>query len=131
MRDYGNTIDTCAVTILSSVQSTAHGDWAIIDAGYKTFGAESIIGHRDSHGFFWNGMANYGPIKNRPDLWFVCVSAEIGKIYYIDCNRKLTLGERVEIIPNNATLVISMHKKLYGVRNGRVENTITATVGTR
>ena len=30
-------------------------------------------------------------------------------------------GDRLEIIPNNATLAISMQERIYGVRNGLVE----------
>jgi len=29
--------------------------------------------------------------------------------------------DRLEIIPNNATLVINMQEKIYGVRHGMVE----------
>lgn len=42
-------------------------------------------------------------------------------------NKKLSLGERLEIVPNNATLVISMHDQLYGVRNGVVERVFPIT----
>jgi D-serine deaminase-like pyridoxal phosphate-dependent protein len=34
---------------------------------------------------------------------------------------RLRVGDRLEIIPNNATLVISMQEKIYGVRRGVVE----------
>ena len=130
-REYGNTLETCAVTVLTSVMSTTHDNWAIIDAGYKTFGAESIIGRRASQGFFWKGMANFGPIKGRPDLWFGGMSAEIGLIYYRDKNKRVSIGDQLEIIPNNATLVISMHKILFGIRNGVIVKTIPITLGPR
>jgi len=41
--------------------------------------------------------------------------------------KKLTLGERLEIVPNNATLVINIHDRIYGVRNGAVEEEIPVT----
>jgi len=40
---------------------------------------------------------------------------------------KLTLGERLEIVPNNATLVINIHDRIYGVRTGAVEEEIPVT----
>jgi len=41
MRSGGNIREACEVTVLTTVTTTSHTDWAIIDAGYKTFGADS------------------------------------------------------------------------------------------
>ncbi len=123
----GNVKEACAVTVLVTVMSTSHAEWAVVDAGYKTFGAESIIARRDAPGFFWKGMPSFGSVVKRPDLWFGRLSAEIGIIYYTDPEKKLKLGERLEITPNNATLVINMHDQIYGVRNGKVEKVIPVT----
>jgi len=35
--------------------------------------------------------------------------------------KRLRIGDRLEIVPNNATLAISMRQKIYGVRDGMVE----------
>jgi D-serine deaminase-like pyridoxal phosphate-dependent protein len=35
--------------------------------------------------------------------------------------RRLQVGDRLEVVPNNATLVITMQERIYGVRNGIVE----------
>jgi D-serine deaminase-like pyridoxal phosphate-dependent protein len=35
--------------------------------------------------------------------------------------KRLRVGDRLEIVPNNATLVISMQEKIYGARHGVVE----------
>jgi D-serine deaminase-like pyridoxal phosphate-dependent protein len=123
----GNVKEACAVTVLTTVMSTAHPDWAIVDAGYKTFGAESIIARRDTPGFFWNGMPSFGWVQNRPDLWFGRLSAETGCLYYKDPKKKVSFGERLEIVPNNATLVINIHERIYGVRNGVVKKGIPVT----
>jgi D-serine deaminase-like pyridoxal phosphate-dependent protein len=123
----GNLREACAVTVLTTVMSTSHSDWAMIDAGYKTFGAESIIGKRETPGFFWNGMPSYGSVQGRPDLWLGRLSAETSSLYYRDPARKLSLGERLEIVPNNATLVINIHDRIYGVRNGVAEEVIPVT----
>jgi len=43
--------------------------------------------------------------------------------------KKLNLGERLEIVPNNATLVVNIHDRIYGVRNGMVEEIIPVPEG--
>jgi len=127
MRARGNTRETCAVTVLTTVMSTSHPDWAIIDAGYKTFGADSIIGRQETPGFFWKGKPSFGSIQGRPDLWLGALSAETSHVFYMEPEKKLSLGERLEIVPNNATLVINIHDQIYGVRNGVVERVIPVT----
>jgi len=123
----GNTREACAVTVLTTVMSTSHPDWAIIDAGYKTFGSDSLFEHRESPDFWWQGRLSYGSVQGRPDLWFGRLSAETAVIYYMTPGEKLKLGERLEIVPNNATLVINIHDQVYGVRNGAVEEVIPVT----
>ncbi|MBA7478329.1 MAG: hypothetical protein GH158_03365 [Dehalococcoidia bacterium] len=127
MRTGGNTREACAVTVLTTVMSTSHPDGAIIDAGYKTFGSDSLFEHRDSPDFWWQGKTSFGSVQGRPGLWFGRLSAEIGKLYYKEPGEKLYLGERLEIVPNNATLVINIHDRIYGVRNGAVEEIIPVT----
>ncbi len=39
-------------------------------------------------------------------------------------DKRLRLGDRLEIVPNNATLVISVQERIYGVRNGQVERAL-------
>ena len=127
MRAGGNTREACAVMVLFTVMTTSHSDRAIIDAGYKTFGADSLIAYRDTPDFFWNGMPSFGSVQGRPDLWLGRMSAETSLLYYRDPKKKLSLGERLEIVPNNATLVINIHDQIYGVRDGKVEKVIPVT----
>jgi D-serine deaminase-like pyridoxal phosphate-dependent protein len=128
MRMGGSTREACAVTVLTTIMSTSHSDYVVIDAGYKTFGADPLIEFRDVPGFFWNGRPSYSSVQGRPDLWFGRISAETSVLYYTDPGKKnLSLGERLEIVPNNATLVINIHDQIYGVRNGAVEKVIPVT----
>jgi len=125
---HGNTREACALTVLTTVVSTSHAAYVIIDAGFKTFGADSLIARRDTPGFFWNGMPSFGPIQGRSDLWLGRLGAESGWLYYMDpAAKKLSLGERIEIVPNNATIVINIHDQIYGVRNGVIEKVIPVT----
>ena len=123
----GNTRETCALTVLTSVMSVSHDTFAVTDAGVKTFGADSLIGARDMPGFFWDGMPSYGSVQGRPGLWLGRLNAEGGCVYYKDPAERLSLGERLEVVPNNVTLVINIHGRLYGVRNGEVEGVIQVT----
>lgn len=120
--EHGLAIDQCALTVLTTVMSTSHSEYVVVDAGFKTFGSESMIGHRDKPDFFWDGKPSYGIIKGRDDLWFGRVTAEAGIIYYKENAKKnIKIGDRVRIIPDNATVVINIHDKLYGVRGDIVE----------
>jgi len=127
MMNGGNRRESCAVTVLTSVMSVSHDSYAVLDAGVKTFGADSLIAKRDAPDFFWEGMPSYGSVQGRPDLWLGRLNAEGSCIYYREPGGRLSLGERLEIVPNNATLVINIHDKLYGVRNGIVEQMIDVT----
>jgi len=123
----GETPERCAVTVLTTAVSTSHDEWAIIDAGYKCLGRDPLIGNQDKPGFSWKGMARMGVIKERPDLFLGVLAAESGFLYYKDQKKKLDLGERIEIIPNNVTEVINIHEQMYGVRNGKLEVVIPVT----
>lgn len=123
-----NTLDTCALTVLTAVQSTSHSAHVVIDAGFKTFGGDSIIAKRDTPGFFWKGRPSWGVVKGRSDLWFGRSTAERGLLYYkVDAKKDIKLGDRLEIIPNNATIVVNIHSTMYGVRTGRIEKVIPVT----
>lgn len=127
MMNGGNTRESCAVTVLTSVMSISHDAYAVLDAGVKTFGADSLIAKRDTAGFFWKGMPSYGSVRSRPGLWLGRLNAESSCIHYMNPAERLTLGERLEIVPNNATLVLNLHNRLYGVRDGAVEQVIAVT----
>jgi len=124
----GNTREACALTVLVSVMSTTHPNHVVVDAGWKTFGVEPMIERRDTPEFFWNGRPSYGLIQGRSDLRFARIAAETGWMYYMEGAKKdLKIGDRLEIVPNSANLVINIHDKLYGVRNGEVEVVIPVT----
>lgn len=122
------TKEQCALTVLVSIMSTSHPNYVVIDAGWKTFGNESMIERRETTGFFWNGKPSYGSIQGRSDLRFARVAAETGWIYYMEGAKKnLNIGDRLEIVPNNVSCVINIHDKIYGVRNNNVEVVIPIT----
>jgi D-serine deaminase-like pyridoxal phosphate-dependent protein len=117
--------EACAAAILCTVMSAVDPRYVVIDAGYKTLGADSLIQYRDLPGFFWQEKPSYGSVQGRPDLWIGRLSAETAGVQYVEPSigpeKRLRVGDRLEIVPNNATLVISMQERIYGVRHGVVE----------
>lgn len=127
IRRFASTEDQCALIVLTSVMSTSHSGHAVIDAGLKTFGPDVLYAFHDRPDFLWEGKPSYGRVLGRPDLWVGAVAAESARVFYRDPNKKLTLGQRLEIIPNNPFIVTNMHDQIYGVRRGRVEKVIPMT----
>lgn len=125
VRALANLREACAAAVVCTVVSAADPRYVIIDAGYKTFGADALIQYRDMPGFFWQGKPSFGSVQGRPDLWPGRISAETATVTYmeqdIDAAKRLRVGDRLEIVPNNATLAIHMQEKIYGVRRGVVE----------
>lgn len=120
--------ESCTLSVLTTIASTSHPNHVVVDAGFKTFGGDSMIAYRDTPGFFWDGKPSWGSVEGRQDLWFGRVSAEVGVVYYMErANKNLKQGERLRIVPNNATVVINTHDKIYGVRNGDMEKVLPVT----
>ena len=125
---HGTRKSDCAITVLTTVVSTSHTNHAIIDAGFKTFGIDSLIERRSTPDFFWEEKPSFGFITERPDLWLGHLSAECGWVFYKNpAAKSLQVGDRLEIIPNNATLVFNLHDRVYGVRKGAVEKVVPIT----
>ena len=121
------TVDQCALSILTSVMSISHPGHAMLDCGLKTLGGDSLRQFSDRPGYLWNNKPSYGLIKGRPDLWLGSLSGEVSAVFYRDSAKRVSLGERLEIIPNNPYPVINAQDKLYGVRKGKIENVISVT----
>jgi D-serine deaminase-like pyridoxal phosphate-dependent protein len=116
--------DECAAAVLCTVMSTTEPGYVVVDAGYKTFGADPLIQYRDQPAAFWNGMPSYGSVQGRPDLWVGRLSAEAACVHYTGSDgggSRLRIGDRLEIVPNNTTLAISLQSEIYGVRKEAVE----------
>lgn len=120
-----NPREACAAAVLCTVVSAAGPGHVVIDAGYKIFGADSLIQYRDMPGFFWEGKPSFGSVQGREDLWPGRISAETACVQYMETDiaaeKRLRIGNRLEIVPNNATLSISTQERIYGVRHGMVE----------
>ncbi len=127
VRALANPPEACAAAVLCSVMSAVDPRQVIVDAGYKIFGADSLIQYRDQPGFFREGRPSYGAVRGRDDLYLERMSAETAVVQYADPDtaKPLRIGDRLEIVPNNATLAISTQDRIFGVRNGTVERVFT------
>ncbi len=127
--NFAMTEDQCSLTVLTTVIGTytTSPPRAVIDGGGKTFTPEVLLHLRGEPGYFWEGRPRFGHVKGRPDLWFGRLPAENGLLYFTDPKKRVNLGERLEIIPNNASMVVSIHDEIYGVRSGVVEKVFKIT----
>jgi 3-hydroxy-D-aspartate aldolase len=91
--------------VLASVISTPAEDRAIVDAGLKSYSAEK------------------GPpwVHGRDDVELTAVSDEHGKLKIGPKAKRLSLGDKVWLIPGHCDPTVNLHDWYVGVRNGRVE----------
>ncbi len=110
--------DTVALTVLTSVISIRENR-AMIDAGYMTLDAYLPSFLQTAYGY-----DRYGYVKGRADLKLGNSTQEVSILTMTDPAKPLSIGDRLEIIPNHAGLVVNLHSQLYGVRKGKVERVI-------
>jgi 3-hydroxy-D-aspartate aldolase len=91
--------------VLASVISVPAADRAIVDAGLKSYSAE--------RGPPW--------VHGRPGLEVTGVSDEHGKVAIAPHVKRLSLGEKLWLIPGHCDPTVNLHDWYVGVRNGRVE----------
>ncbi len=91
--------------VLTTVISTPLADHAVVDAGLKSYSAEK--------GLPW--------VFDRADVEAVGVSDEHGKLKLGRDARRLSIGDRVMLIPGHCDPTINLHDWFVGVRKGRVE----------
>ena len=112
-----NTVNTgavgwedCALKLRCRVVSTSVPGVAIIDGGNKCFSdAPSAAGK------------GFGRLAAYPQVPCEKMWEEHGLLRTESSGVSLRVGEPVDVIPNHACTAVNMHRILYGVRNGVVE----------
>ncbi len=89
--------------VLAGVMSVSGADWAVVDAGLKSYSTEK----------------GAPQVFGRPDLPVTGVSDEHGKIEFRS-GKGLRLGERVMLVPGHCDPTVNLHDWYVGVRDGRV-----------
>ena len=102
----------CAATLLVTVVSTARPGQIIVDGGSKTFSSDRLAGSAES---------TFGHALEAPEAVFHKMNEEHGYIDVRHCGRKFEIGERLRIIPNHICVAVNLHERVYGIRNGEVE----------
>ena len=106
------TLDDCALTVMTTVVSTAVKDRVILDGGSKTFSSDRLLtGNHVGHGIL---LAD-------EDAVFFGLSEEHGHVDVTNSARAYKIGERLRIVPNHVCATINMHDTIYGIRGEHVE----------
>ncbi|MBD2844070.1 alanine racemase [Paenibacillus sp. IB182496] len=103
----------CALRVLATVVSTPCPGRATIDAGTKTLTSDKA-----------HNRAGHGIVVGRPDLRIEGLNEEHGFIVYDPQEGRLTVGDRLLIIPNHSCVIPNLYDALPGVRGGRVTERI-------
>ena len=111
---------TVLATILSVRKDENGCDVFIIDAGSKCFGDQGVHG---SVGL----KEKYGQIKNYPGLELYSLSEEVGKIRGAN-GTGLTIGDKIELIPNHSCSVANMTGWYVCMRGGSVVGQIAVDI---
>jgi D-serine deaminase-like pyridoxal phosphate-dependent protein len=106
------TLDQCALTVVTTVVSTAVPGFVTVDGGSKTFTNDAPP----------SGDEGYGQVKDRPGLTLARMNEEHGIVACGAGESRPALGEKLRIIPNHACGCVNLHDVLYGLRDGVVES---------
>lgn len=101
-------LETCALTILTTVVSRPTPDRGILDAGSKTLSSDLL------------GLEGHGLVVEYPEARIEKLTEEHGHGDFGPCARKPAVGDRVRLIPNHCCQIANLLGKLYGVRGEEV-----------
>jgi D-serine deaminase-like pyridoxal phosphate-dependent protein len=107
------TPDECAAALLVTVVSTARPGQIVVDGGSKTFSSDRLTGS--------GAESTFGHVIEAPEARFHKMNEEHGYVDIRPCGRKFEIGERLRIIPNHICVAVNLHERVYGIRNGEVE----------
>jgi D-serine deaminase-like pyridoxal phosphate-dependent protein len=82
----------------------------IIDGGSKTFSSDGLT----------NGDT-FGRVAEAPGCRFHRMNEEHGFVDITRAEREFAIGDRVHIIPNHICAAVNLHERVYGARDGEVE----------
>ncbi len=107
------TLDQCAAFVLATVVSRPVPDRAVVDAGTKSFGADTHV----------DGKRSPGQVRGRDDVELVRASEEHG-VLRVDPSSDLAIGDRIAIVMNHVCPVVNLYDVMIGVRGNTIEREI-------
>lgn len=102
--------ERCALSVLTTVVSHGGADHAVVDAGAKALSLD-----RGAHGL--GLLSDYGRIIGRDDLRLASLSEEHGWLKLGE-EVRLSVGQRLRVLPNHACAVVNNFDKMIIVRDG-------------
>ena len=105
-------IQDCAVSVLVTVVSTARPGQIIVDGGSKTFSSDGVAN---------SSAATFGCVMEAPASIFHKMNEEHGYVDVRQTSRKFEMEERLRIVPNHVCVAVNLHERMYGIRDGAVE----------
>lgn len=106
------TLEDCALSVMTTVVSTAVPTRVILDGGSKTFSSDRLL---------TGDHIGHGTILEDADAVLFGLSEEHGHVDIAKSTRSYKLGERLRIVPNHVCATINMHDTIYGIRGEFVE----------
>jgi D-serine deaminase-like pyridoxal phosphate-dependent protein len=102
--------DDCALRVQATVVSTSVPGRVILDAGSKTLSEAAPPA----------GERGFGAVVGHPEIVIEMLNEEHA-IGLGGSETDLTVGDRVELIPNHVCTCVNLHDVLYAARGGEVE----------
>jgi D-serine deaminase-like pyridoxal phosphate-dependent protein len=102
----------CALTVMTTVVSTAVPGRAVIDGGTKTFSSDRLLS---------GTQMGFGEVAEDPTLVFESMSEEHGQLDVSRSDTKLSVGDKLSVVPNHVCACVNMHDRIWYHRNGVVE----------
>jgi D-serine deaminase-like pyridoxal phosphate-dependent protein len=114
------TASTCAARVVTSVISNPAPDRACIDAGSKSLSRDLPPGRGAFERF-----PGYGHLVDLPGWQIAQLSEEHGWLRWVGSGppTRLTIGQRLQVIPNHVCTVFSSMGESVGLRDGTVVST--------
>ncbi|CAM4110926.1 alanine racemase [Paenibacillus alkaliterrae] len=103
----------CALRVAATVVSIPQPGMATIDAGTKTLTSDKAH-HREG----------FGIIVGRPEIYIAALNEEHGMLRFDPERVALSIGDRIEIIPNHSCVIPNLNDSIYGMRKGVVTERI-------
>ena len=98
-----------ALTVLATVISKTEGERVVVDAGLKSISGE-------------HGMP---VVKGHDNVRLKKLNAEHGIIDILDPSVSVEVGDTLEIWVHYSDATVNLHERMYGIRNGAVEEVLT------
>lgn len=105
--------EDCALRVVATVVSVPVPGRATIDAGSKTLTSDAA-----------HNREGYGIVVGCPSLSVIGLNEEHGFLSFDPERVSLSVGDRLEIIPNHSCVIANLHDRIAGVRSGRLSEWI-------